>query len=360
MPAPFPSSVRSAIFIAKPAALPAQLRRSGMGPRSPSGRRSAGARIPTHAAPTELGGAARAAGTIKMALLTELDIPSAPTKRAPCSHASHYYSQPQRGCITVPPPARGNPVGVDGVLPGSPRVARASQPWAECLYPVGVNRLAAVAETQRLGPPLRAEARRAGGVEEVPAAPGLHRRTLMPAPFPSSVRSAIFIAKPAALPAQLRRSGMGPRSPSGRRSAGARIPTHAAPTELGGAARAAGTIKMALLTELDIPSAPTKRAPCSHASHYYSQPQRGCITVPPPARGNPVGVDGVLPGSPRVARASQPWAECLYPVGVNRLVAAAETQRLRPPLRAEARRAGGVEEVAAAPSLHRRTLRNAP
>ena len=71
--------------------------------------------------------------------------------QATLGHAPHYYPQPQRGCITVSPTDRCNPVGVDDILPGSPRVAsRTRQPWAERLYPVGVNRLAALAETQCL------------------------------------------------------------------------------------------------------------------------------------------------------------------------------------------------------------------
>ena len=56
----------------------------------------------------------------------------------------HYSSQPQRGCITSAP-ERCNPVGVENILDGRPRVvvARRSgsdlQPWAELRYPVGVN-----------------------------------------------------------------------------------------------------------------------------------------------------------------------------------------------------------------------------
>ncbi len=50
------------------------------------------------------------------------------------------------------------------------------------------------------------------------------------------------------------------------------------------------------------------------------QPQRGCV-LPSRADGrNPVGVDDSSERYPRVARASQPWAECRYPVGVNRTV----------------------------------------
>jgi len=68
--------------------------------------------------------------------------------------------QPQRGCVLPAPAVCHNPVGVDDFSGRVPRVARASQPWAECLYPVGVNRHAALrlfstghglaTETQRL------------------------------------------------------------------------------------------------------------------------------------------------------------------------------------------------------------------
>ena len=51
-----------------------------------------------------------------------------------------YFPQPRRGCIAVR--AHGfNPVGVGFPFPGSPRVARASQPWAGCRSPVGANEL---------------------------------------------------------------------------------------------------------------------------------------------------------------------------------------------------------------------------
>ena len=49
--------------------------------------------------------------------------------------------QPQRGCIT-PATKRCNPVGVENILDGRPRVVALLQPWAELLYPVGVNRTA--------------------------------------------------------------------------------------------------------------------------------------------------------------------------------------------------------------------------
>jgi hypothetical protein len=63
------------------------------------------------------------------------------------------------------------------------------------------------------------------------------------------------------------------------------------------------------------------RATLGHTPHYFSQPQRGCITVPSTACCNPVGVDFILSGSPRVAsRTRQPRAECLYPFGVSQPV----------------------------------------
>jgi hypothetical protein len=68
----------------------------------------------------------------------------------------------------------------------------------------------------------------------------------------------MFIATHAARSAKLRRSGMYSRSLGRcRRSMGAKIPTHAAPTELGRTSGVVVTIDMALLTELD-PSPPPK------------------------------------------------------------------------------------------------------
>ena len=68
--------------------------------------------------------------------------------RATLGHAPQHFPQPQRGCV-LPVRADGrNPVGVDDILPGSPRIAsRTRQPWAGGRYPVGVN---PPAETQRL------------------------------------------------------------------------------------------------------------------------------------------------------------------------------------------------------------------
>jgi hypothetical protein len=63
------------------------------------------------------------------------------------------------------------------------------------------------------------------------------------------------------------------------------------------------------------------RATLGRVSQLFPQPQRGCITDLSPNRCNPVGVDDVLSGSPKVAsQTRQPWAECHYPVGVNRQV----------------------------------------
>jgi len=73
------------------------------------------------------------------------------------------------------------------------------------------------------------------------------------------------------------------------------------------------------------------RATLGHAFHHFPQPQRGCITGSPTIRCNPVGVEVIFQRSPRVAsRTRQPWADGLYPVGVNGRNApvAAETQRL--------------------------------
>ena len=54
-------------------------------------------------------------------------------------------SQPQRGCVLPRASNRHNPVGVENHFDSLPRVARASQPWAELHYPVGVRRAATLA-----------------------------------------------------------------------------------------------------------------------------------------------------------------------------------------------------------------------
>jgi hypothetical protein len=58
--------------------------------------------------------------------------------RATLGHAEQHSLQPQRGCVRPWRIHCHNPVGVDSVLSDSPRVARASQPWANRRYPVGV------------------------------------------------------------------------------------------------------------------------------------------------------------------------------------------------------------------------------
>ena len=59
--------------------------------------------------------------------------------RATLGDVIHYFPQPQRGCG---PTAhnRHNLVEVEKSFRRLPRVARASQPWAERHYPVGVNK----------------------------------------------------------------------------------------------------------------------------------------------------------------------------------------------------------------------------
>jgi hypothetical protein len=76
----------------------------------------------------------------------------------------------------------------------------------------------------------------------------------------SSVRSAMFIATRAVRSAKLRRSGTYSCSLAHCRRA--KIPVHAAPTELGWASGVVITINMALLTELDRPSPPKMRVRC--------------------------------------------------------------------------------------------------
>ena len=60
-------------------------------------------------------------------------------REATLGNVVHYFFQPQRGCINRACADGFNPVGVVFHFNGSPRVARASQPWAECHYPVGVK-----------------------------------------------------------------------------------------------------------------------------------------------------------------------------------------------------------------------------
>jgi hypothetical protein len=159
---------------------------------------------------------------------------------------------------------------------------------------------------------LRAEAGRAGGVEEVAAAPSLHRGT-MNALFP--------IPRSAALMPLHRESCFGVREPqlvrtSKRRERRAPIPTGLHPSAQGC----------------------EERATLGNTPRNLPQPQRGCITVSPPARCNPVGVDDVFPCSPRVAsRTRQPWAECRYPVGVNQPVTYCHRLEIPPNPRSKSR-----------------------
>ena len=57
---------------------------------------------------------------------------------ATLGHRPQIFSQPQRGCSTTH--SHGfNPVGVGPIFPDGPRVARASQPWADGCSPVGAE-----------------------------------------------------------------------------------------------------------------------------------------------------------------------------------------------------------------------------
>ena len=89
----------------------------------------------------------------------------------------------------------------------------------------------------------------------------------------SSFRSAMFIATRAVRSAKLRRSGMYSRSLGHcRRSVGANIPIHAAPTELGRTSGVVATIDMALLAELDWPPSPTMRERCRALWRVHTAP----------------------------------------------------------------------------------------
>ena len=52
----------------------------------------------------------------------------------------NYFPQPQRGCVNHSRADGFNPFRVVKFVGRFPRVARSSQPWAECRYPVGVNK----------------------------------------------------------------------------------------------------------------------------------------------------------------------------------------------------------------------------
>jgi hypothetical protein len=65
-------------------------------------------------------------------------------REATLGNVFHYFPQPQRGCINRSRADGFNPFRVVEFSERFPRVARASQPWAECRYPVGVNKRRAV------------------------------------------------------------------------------------------------------------------------------------------------------------------------------------------------------------------------
>lgn len=60
-------------------------------------------------------------------------------REATLGHPFQIFPQPQRGCINRPRAGGFNPFRVVKFGGRFPRVARPSQPWAECLYPVGVK-----------------------------------------------------------------------------------------------------------------------------------------------------------------------------------------------------------------------------
>jgi hypothetical protein len=80
-----------------------------------------------------------------------------------------------------------------------------------------------------------------------------------------------------------------------------------------------------------------RRATLGHAPQTFPQPQRGCVHSVRARGHNPVGVDSISPGSPRVARASQPWADSRYPVGVNQPVTNCHRLKISPNPCAESR-----------------------
>ena len=60
-------------------------------------------------------------------------------REATLGNVIHYFPQPQRGCVNGASTNGFNPFRVVKFGGRFPRVARASQPWAECHYPVGVK-----------------------------------------------------------------------------------------------------------------------------------------------------------------------------------------------------------------------------
>ena len=61
-------------------------------------------------------------------------------REATLGNVIHYFPQPQRGCSNGGRADGYNPFRVDKFSGRFPRVARPSQPWAECRNPVGVNK----------------------------------------------------------------------------------------------------------------------------------------------------------------------------------------------------------------------------
>ena len=60
-------------------------------------------------------------------------------REATLGNEIHYSPQPQRGCINGGRAGGCNPFRVVGLWGRFPRVARASQPWAERRSPFGAN-----------------------------------------------------------------------------------------------------------------------------------------------------------------------------------------------------------------------------
>ena len=60
-------------------------------------------------------------------------------REATLGNTPHYFPQPQRGCINRSHAVGCNPFRVVGFSTRFPRVARASQPWAERHNPFGVK-----------------------------------------------------------------------------------------------------------------------------------------------------------------------------------------------------------------------------
>ncbi len=60
-------------------------------------------------------------------------------REATLGNVVHHFPQPQRGCINGECDDGFNPFRVVKFSERFPRVARSSQPWAKCHYPVGVN-----------------------------------------------------------------------------------------------------------------------------------------------------------------------------------------------------------------------------